>query len=358
VRPTAGWEHGHDHAHRGAVRGLGPGGGAGGSRRRGCVGSPDRSTRRPQSGRCGRRSSRSAADRADVAIAREDLRFQALPLPTRQAAVAIAAARAGGRRSAPDAGLQHDLEGAADDIARWRAKQPTDGARYRNTRALRECLAAAERWRYMTRNPAVDAGPNPEPRAEELHPFTRGEIDKLAKELGAVYGPLAIFGAETGLRTNEWVAVERRDIDRTGKHPAVIVQRRVADGVLTPYPKTQRRRVPLSDRAVEAVDAIAPPLDTPLLFPAIRGGYIGLEHLAHPRVVPRARGRRDRHARSLPPAPHLRHRGARRRDEHLPALPRDGSQREDDRQALRPPRARQRGQHPRSAQRQSQTFWR
>jgi integrase len=55
------------------------------------------------------------------------------------------------------------------------------------------------------------------------------------------------------------------------------VQRRVADGVLTPYPETQRRRVPLSDRAVEAVDAIPPRLDTPLLFPAIRGGYIGLD---------------------------------------------------------------------------------
>ena len=77
----------------------------------------------------------------------------------------------------------------------------------------------------------ADAGPNPEPRAEELHPFTHSEIDKRAKELGAVYGPLAIFGAETGLRTNESVAV----------------------------------------------DAIPPRLDTPLLFPAILGGYIGLD---------------------------------------------------------------------------------
>jgi integrase len=59
----------------------------------------------------------------------------------------------------------------------------------------------------------------------------------------------------------------------------VSVQRRVADGVLTPYPKTvrSRRRVPLSERALEALDRIPPRLDTPLLFPAPRGGYIGLD---------------------------------------------------------------------------------
>ena len=38
---------------------------------------------------------------------------------------------------------------------------------------------------------------------------------------------LAVFATETGLRTNEWVALERRDVDRSG--PAVLVQRRYAD---------------------------------------------------------------------------------------------------------------------------------
>jgi integrase len=168
-----------------------------------------------------------------------------------------------------------ELEGAADDIARWRSKLPTASARYRHTRALRECLAAAVRWRYITNNPAVDAGANPEPRAEELHPFTRPEIDALAVELGPVYGPLCVFAAETGLRTNEWVATERRDVDRTG--PAVIVARRVSDGTLTPYPKTARRRVPLSARALAAVDMVPARIDTRLLFPAPMGGYIGLD---------------------------------------------------------------------------------
>src|SRR5205823_14644919 len=71
-------------------------------------------------------------------------------------------------------------------------------------------------------------------------------------------------------------ALERRDIDWTG--PAVTVQRRYSDGVLTPYPKTNRRRVPLTARAVEALDQIPPRLDTPLLFPAPRGGHIDLDN--------------------------------------------------------------------------------
>lgn len=84
------------------------------------------------------------------------------------------------------------------------------------------------------------------------------------------------FAAETGLRTNEWVALDRRDVDRPGR--AVTVQRRFADGALTLFPKTERsrRRVPPTARALGALDALPVRLDTPLLFPA-RGGHIGLD---------------------------------------------------------------------------------
>lgn len=169
-----------------------------------------------------------------------------------------------------------ELEGAAADIAAWRAGL-ADSSRYRLTQALRQVLAAAVRWGYISRNPAIDAGKNPEPRAEELRPFTREEIDRLPAELGPVYGPLVIFAAETGLRTNEWTAVERRDIVR-GQKPAVVIQRRFSDGVLSPYPKTQRRRVPLTPRALAAVDTIPPRLDTKLLFPAAGGGHVNLDN--------------------------------------------------------------------------------
>jgi integrase len=169
-----------------------------------------------------------------------------------------------------------ELEGAARDVADWRAGL-ADSSRYRLTSALRQTLEAAVRWRYIGRNPAADAGRNPQPRAEELHPFTRQQVDAIAAELGAVYGPLVVFAAETGLRTNEWVALERRDVDRAA--PAVTVQRRIADGRLTPYPKTERsrRRVPLTARAFEAIEGLPPRLDTALLFPAPKGGPIGLD---------------------------------------------------------------------------------
>jgi integrase len=169
-----------------------------------------------------------------------------------------------------------ELEGAASDIAAWRSDLP-DGSRYRLTSAFRQALAAAVRWGYIVRNPAADAGKNPQPRAEELQPFTAEEIDALAAELGPAFGPLVVFAAETGLRTNEWTALERRDIDREGR--AVTVHRRYADGIFTPYPKTvrSRRRVPLSARAWEAIEALPPRLDTPLLFPATEGGPIGLD---------------------------------------------------------------------------------
>lgn len=167
-----------------------------------------------------------------------------------------------------------ELEHAANDIAAWRATIP-EGSRYRLTNALRQAFAAAVRWRYIVRNPAVDMGPNPQPRAEEIEPFTIEQVDEIAAELGPVYGPMVVFVAETGLRTNEFIALERRDIDRAG---AVIVQRRFSQGRLTPYPKTvrSRRRIPLTKRAQDAVGALLPRIDTPLLFPAPKGGHIGL----------------------------------------------------------------------------------
>ena len=109
-------------------------------------------------------------------------------------------------------------------------------------------------------------------------PFTRAEVDALDVELGPKYGPLVVFAAETGLRTNEWAALERRDIDQAGR--AVAVQRRVSDGVVTPYPKTERsrRRVPLTARALDTYRRLPARLDTPLVFPAPRGGYLSLDN--------------------------------------------------------------------------------
>jgi integrase len=128
-----------------------------------------------------------------------------------------------------------ELEVSAADVAKWSASLP-DTSRYRLTLAMRQTLNAGVRWRYLRTNPVADAGPNPAPRTEEFVPFTRDEIDAIEDELDEISGPLVVFAAETGLRTNEWVALERRDVDTVAK--LVTVQRRFADGVLTNFPKT------------------------------------------------------------------------------------------------------------------------
>lgn len=170
------------------------------------------------------------------------------------------------------------LEGAAEDIARWRARIPSDNRRHKNIRALRQVLAAAVRWHYIATNPAVDAGPNREPRAEEIRPFTRDELDRIVEELADSPrdAGIVIFAAQTGLRTSEWPALERRDID--WRNPAVAVQRRYVNRTLTPYPKTEasRRRVPLTPAAM---DALGPRrIDTPILFPTRHGGRLDYDY--------------------------------------------------------------------------------
>jgi hypothetical protein len=106
-----------------------------------------------------------------------------------------------------------ELEGAAEDIADWRATF-AETSRYRLTSALRQALAAAVRWRYIAANPAVEAGRNPQPRFEELRPFTREQVDAIAEELGPVYGPLVIAtetacGRTSGSRSSAGTSTER-----------------------------------------------------------------------------------------------------------------------------------------------------
>jgi len=109
--------------------------------------------------------------------------------------------------------------------------------------------------------------------------------------LSAIYRPLPAFAAATGLRPEEWAALERRDIDRKAGH--VSVARTVSEDerggrILVGLTKTStsRRQVPLSRRALDALDALPPRLDTPLLFPAPAGGLLNLDHFRRREWVP------------------------------------------------------------------------
>jgi integrase len=72
--------------------------------------------------------------------------------------------------------------------------------------------------------------------------------------------------------------LERRDVDRQAR--IVNVVRTVSGGEVVELGKTAgaHRQVPLARRALAALDAIPPRLDTPLLFPAARGGLLNLDN--------------------------------------------------------------------------------
>ncbi len=59
-----------------------------------------------------------------------------------------------------------ELERMSGDLAAWRAQQP-ERVSYARMSALRQALGAAQRWGYISRNPAKLAGPNPSAVAED-----------------------------------------------------------------------------------------------------------------------------------------------------------------------------------------------
>jgi integrase len=135
-----------------------------------------------------------------------------------------------------------ELETMAGDLATWRSTLPPAFA-YQVFSALRQVLAAGVRWRYLSSNPAVDAGANPKPKPRAVRVLTLAEIDALDAELGARYGPIVPFAAATSLRPAEWAGLERRDVNRDGR---VLTVR----GTKT---AGSRREVPLSARALGAI---------------------------------------------------------------------------------------------------------
>lgn len=143
-------------------------------------------------------------------------------------------------------------------------------------RAVKQVLAQAERWKWLDENPARHIK-NPKPRAPEIQPFTNwAEIEATADEIDRRFAAIPVFAAGTGLRPEEWIALERRDVDRAN---AVVEVRRVfSQGRLKECAKTsrQRRRVPLRQRVLDALDAHPARLDSTLMFPSATGRHIEL----------------------------------------------------------------------------------
>jgi integrase len=170
-----------------------------------------------------------------------------------------------------------DLERMAGEIASWQARLP-ERSSYGLVQALRQTLGAAVRWGHMASNPALAAGRNRQPPPRTVRTYSRAELDAIAAELHPAYRPLPVFAAATGLRPEEWQALERRDVDRRAR--VLNVVRTVSGGALVELGKTSgaRRQVPLSLRTLAALEAIPPRLDTQLIFPAPHGGVLNLNN--------------------------------------------------------------------------------
>jgi integrase len=163
------------------------------------------------------------------------------------------------------------------DLADWRKTLP-ERSRYAIFSALRQALAAAERWHYLSENPAKAAGKNPQPPPRPVRPYSLAELEAIAVELSPRYEPLPDFVAATGLRPEEWLALERKHVDRRAK--VVNVVQTVSAGEIVELGKTtrSRRQVPLSRRASAALDRLPARLDTALLFSSPEGALLDLHN--------------------------------------------------------------------------------
>ena len=163
----------------------------------------------------------------------------------------------------------------SSEVEAWRATIAV-GHRFEATQALRQTLKWAVHHGFARTNVATKVR-NPAPRARSVEPFERWEdVEAVADEIGDQYAPAVLFAAATGMRPSEWIGLEWRNIDREAR--VAYVEQAVVRGEQTKTKTTgSRRAVPLSDRALAALDLVErKDLDSRLVFATTRGKAIDL----------------------------------------------------------------------------------
>jgi integrase len=214
------------------------------------------------------------------------------PLTVRKMTAQFRKARAEFKDRHPDSLRRIELED-------WRESLPP-GSRHGVFRVFRQALTWGVDRGLVERN-ASNGIKNPKRNRHErreVTPFqTWEEVGAVADELDARYAAIPAFAVGTGLRPEEWIGLHRSDIDREAR--SVSVRRRFVGGELKEGGKTPGsvRTVPLRQRVLDALDAMPPRIDTPILFPAPRGGYIDLEKFRHREWAPALRAAGIAHRR-------------------------------------------------------------
>lgn len=178
-----------------------------------------------------------------------------------------------------------------EEVERWRLTMP-EGHRFETVQALKQTLRWAGHAGLVERHhPVLDVA-NPQPaRTEADHFETWADVEAVADEIDPRYSALVIFAAGTGLRPGEWIALEWRDLDLASDRPSVTVRRRLTkDGKIVDATKNgKHRRVPLRRKVVDALNAMPRRIDSRRVWPAARGGVIGLhnwrEDYFHPAMI-------------------------------------------------------------------------
>jgi len=162
------------------------------------------------------------------------------------------------------------------DLAEWRLTLPAR-SRHQLFRSFRQVLEQAVTWEFIERNP-TDRIRNRRVKLDEdreIRPFACwDEVEAISAELIPIYRALPIFLVGTGMRPEEALALEWKDIDKT--NAIASVERVHSQGRTKPCKKSdrQRRRVPLRAKVLEVIELHPRRIDSRLVFPGHDGDYL------------------------------------------------------------------------------------
>jgi integrase len=165
-----------------------------------------------------------------------------------------------------------------EEVARWAATFSPSSTNRRNAlKVMRQVLGVAVDWGYLARNPAAPGLVRTPPAApSQVRPFESwAEVDAVADAIDHAFTAHVLWACATGMRVQEWQALERRDADAEAR--VCRVARSVRGGDIVALGKTDSslRTVVLRRRALDALAMRPVPIDgRGLLFGAPTGGIV------------------------------------------------------------------------------------